>query len=58
MTGSCSRPPRARPSTLTVHRREGGKNIPSHVTVTKDGETVTDYSEPGTYNAVNLRGAR
>ena len=30
----------------------GGKNIPIDVTVTKDGETVTDYSEPGTYNAV------
>ena len=50
---SSSRPPRASPSTLTCSLpSSAAKNIPIDVTVTKDGETVTDYSEPGTYNAV------
>ena len=37
------------PTRITAAKADGESSLPLTVTVTKDGEVVTDYSEPGVY---------
>ena len=38
------------PALITTALTTGGDDLPVDVTVTKDGETVSEYTEPGVYN--------